>query len=210
MEDYFMPRLARSSFPTHFFHIMVQGINKEFIFSKKYYIETYLNLMHKYIHEFSVTILSYCIMNNHAHLLVFVNDIHDLGKFMHKINLVYSQFYNKENHRCGVVFRNKYKSEPIYDIKHLLNCINYIHLNPVKANMVNSCEEYPYSSYNSYVNSTGVCNNKILFELFGLYYDYTKALTITENSIFFDIDSPTFSEISALMDQRIIVFLKQK
>lgn len=207
MEDFSMSRLARSSFQTHFFHVIVQGINKDFIFSKKYYIETYLDLIHKYIHVFPITILSYCIMNNHAHLLVYVNDIHDLGKFMHKINLVYSQFYNKENNRCGVVFRNKYKSEPIYDAKHLLNCINYIHLNPVKAKMVNFCKEYPYSSYNSYVDDSGICNNKILSNLSGLHYDYTKALTTPEYSIFYDIDSPTFSEISALMDQRIIILL---
>lgn len=205
-----MPRQARISFQTHFFHVMVQGVNKNFIFSKKYYIETYFSLIHKYIQEFPVTILSYCIMNNHAHLLVFVKDIPDLGKFMHKVNLVYSQFYNKENNRCGVVFRNKYKAEPIYDKKYIINCINYIHMNPVKANMAHSCEEYPYSSYNDYVNNTGICNNKILYELCGFNYDYSKTSTNAECSIFVDIDSPTFSDISALIDQRIIIFFKSK
>lgn len=203
-----MPRLARSSFKTHYFHVIVQGINKDFIFSKDSYIQNYLNLIQKYIHEFPVIILSYCIMNNHAHLLIFVNDIHNLGKFMHRVNLVYSQFYNKDNNRCGVVFRNKYKSEPIYDIKHLRNCINYIHMNPVKANMVHSCEEYPYSSYNNYVNNTGICNNNVLYKLCGFNYDYSKIFSNSENSIFIDIDPPTFSEISALMDERIIIFHK--
>ncbi|MBR3002175.1 MAG: transposase [Clostridia bacterium] len=205
-----MPRQARSSFKTHFFHVMVQGINKDFIFLKEYYIETYLNLIHKYIKEFPVTILSYCIMNNHAHILVFVENVHDLGKFMHKVNLVYSQFYNKENNRCGVVFRNKYKAEPIYDQKYIINCINYIHMNPVKANMVYSCKDYPYSSYNDYVNNTGICNNKTLYEICGLNYNYYKSLPQNECSIFIDIDSPDFSDISALMDHRIIIFLKKK
>ena len=205
-----MPRLARSSFQTNFFHVIVQGINKDFIFPTSFYIETYLSLIHKYIQEFTVSILSYCIMNNHAHLLVFVKDIHDLGKFMHKVNLVYSQFYNKENNRCGVVFRNKYKAEPIYEKKHLINCINYIHLNPVKANMVHSCKEYHYSSFNNYVNDVGICNNKVLYELCGLKYNYKKTLSNTESSVFIDIDSPIFSDIVAFMDQRIIRFLEQK
>lgn len=204
-----MPRQARSSFKTHFFHVMVQGINKDFIFSKKYYIETYISLIHKYIKEFPINILSYCIMNNHAHILVFVKDTHVLGKFMHKVNLVYSQFYNKENNRCGVVFRNKYKAEPIYDKSYIINCINYIHMNPVKAKMVYSCKDYPYSSYNDYVNNTGICNNKTLYELCGLNYNYYKPLTQNECCIFLDIDSPDFSDISTLMDQRIIIFLKK-
>ena len=205
-----MSRQARSSFRTNFFHVMVQGINKDFIFSNQYFIETYINIIHKYIKNFSVTILSYCIMNNHAHLLVFTKDIHDLGKFMHIINLVYSQFYNKTNDRCGVVFRNKYKTEPIYDQKHLIHCINYIHMNPVKANMVRSCKDYPYSSYNDYVNNTGICNNKILYELCGINYNFYKPITQNECGIFIDIDSPDFSDISTLMDQRIVIFLKNE
>ena len=142
----FMSRLARKDLQTQFLHVMVQGINKEFIFNKHDYIQTYLKTINQYEKEFPITIIAYCIMNNHAHLLIHVEEIKFLSKFMHIVNLLYSQFYNKENNRCGVIFRNKYKIEPIYDLSHLINCINYIHLNPVKANIVDNCSKYPYSS----------------------------------------------------------------
>ena len=70
-----MPRLARKDFKTPFLHVMVQGINKEYIFSKDDYIKTYLELLHKYLKDFPITIIAYCIMHNHAHLLVYVEDI---------------------------------------------------------------------------------------------------------------------------------------
>ena len=85
-----MSRIARKDLQTSFLHIMVQGINKEFIFSKREYIEAYLQLIKKYQKKFPVSIISYCIMNNHAHMLVYVKDIKMLGKFMHIINLQYS------------------------------------------------------------------------------------------------------------------------
>ncbi len=60
----------------------------------------------------------------------------------------------------GYVFRDRYKSEPILDKRQLIQCIKYIHQNPVKANMVKQIDEYPYSSYYFYqnrkINQTGI------------------------------------------------------
>ena len=142
-----MPRISRKNFETSFFHVLTQGVNREYIFSKKEYIEKYLYLINKYKEEFNILILAYCIMSNHSHLLIYTNKIENMSKFMHKINGIFSQFYNKSENRVGVVFRNRYVSEPIYDKKYLANCINYIHMNPVKAGLVYNCEEYKYSSF---------------------------------------------------------------
>ena len=198
-----MSRLARKNLQTPFLHIMVQGINKDYIFSKNEYIETYLKIIRKYREQFPVTIISYCIMSNHAHLLVYIDDIQILGKFMHIVNLIYSQFYNKANNRCGVIFRNKYKVEPIYTIKHLINCINYIHLNPVKAKMVKNCIQYQYSSYTDYLNNTGICKNPTMNKIFGDNFDFSSLINLDSNNIFIDIDSPSQLEILEQMDKRI-------
>ena len=80
-------------------------------------------------------------MNNHAHFLIYTQDLEDFSKFMHRVNLIYAQKYNKEKNRCGVLFRNRYESEPIYNEKYLINCIKYIHDNPVKAGIVKKNEE---------------------------------------------------------------------
>ena len=116
-----MPRIARKGFDTSFFHIMVQGINREYIFSKKEYKEKYINLIKRYELIYKLEVLAYCIMDNHAHMLIYAENIGNLSSFMHSINLMYGQYYNKVNKRVGYVFRDRYKSEPIYKQEYLLN-----------------------------------------------------------------------------------------
>ena len=82
-----------------------------------------------------------------------VKEVENLSKYMQKVNSVYAKYYNyMEDNRVGYVFRNRYKSEPILDRRQLIQCVKYIHQNPVKAKMVNKMEEYKYSSYHLYKN----------------------------------------------------------
>lgn len=140
-----MTRLPRNYVQTSFFHIIVQGINKEYIFNKSCCIEKYINLMLFNIDEF-IDIIAYCVMNNHAHILVRVENIDVMKQWMHKVNTGYAIYYNKLHNRVGYVFRNRYKSQVIINDKHLYNCMNYIHNNPVNAHICKSPELYEYSS----------------------------------------------------------------
>lgn len=182
-----MPRIARSNLDTPFLHVMIQGINKEYIFEQEKYIEKYLDIISKNKDDESFTFIAYCIMNNHAHFLTHIQNMDNFQKFMHKCNLLYVKFYNKEKSRIGVLFRNRYQSEPIYNIKYLINCINYIHENPVKAGMVSKCEDYKYSSYNDYINNCGVTKTKIMNEIFGSDCSFLELFNNTFNRRFIDI-----------------------
>ena len=173
---------------------MVQGVNKEYIFNKNEYIEKYLNIIKENKANYNFTIMAYCIMNNHAHFLVYTENIEDFGKFMHKVNLIYAQMYNKKENRCGVLFRNRYKTEPIYERKHLLNCIKYIHNNPVKAKIVSRCDEYKYSSYTDYINNKGVAKSKIVKEIFGSKCNFLVMFNQVVNMRFMDIDTESIEE----------------
>ena len=169
-----MPRIARKDLDTPFLHVMVQGVNKEYIFDSSEQIELYLKIINKNVNDYNITIMAYCMMNNHAHFLIYAENIKELGKFMQKCNLQYAQIYNREKNRVGVLFRNRYQTEPIYNTKYLINCIKYIHQNPLKAKIVSNCEDYKYSSYNDYKNNVGVSQSKIVKELFGEKCDYIK------------------------------------
>ncbi len=205
-----MGRKARKNYDTSFFHVIVQGIKKEYIFKKNHYIEEYIKLMNKYESEFDLLILSYCIMNNHAHLLIYTKKIEDMSKFMHKVNLIYAKYYNyKENERVGYVFRDRFKSQPLYDITYLIKCINYIHLNPVKALIVSECENYKYSSYNYYLkNINNSVDNKINFikEILGQNYMEVLNNNLKNTNIFYDEDIDT----NNLMDNKILYFLERE
>jgi len=183
-----MPRIARKYLETSFFHVIVQGVNKDFIFYKNEYIEYYISLIKQYQKKFDIEILAYCIMSNHAHLLIFTEKVDMMSSFMHLINSLYAQKYNKIENRVGHVFRNRYLSESICSEKYLINCINYIHKNPVKAGIVKKCSEYKHSTYNDYLQNTGFANNKILNKIFGKI-NYKQLLKLEEgNMIFWDID----------------------
>ena len=146
-----MSRVAREKYKTGFFHIMIQGINKEYIFEKNENKEKYLFLMKKYYENYNIKIIAYCIMNNHAHFLIYSDDIKQISNYMHKINSIYAMDYNTINKRVGYLFRDRYKSQYINNREYLFKCIKYIHLNPVKAHIVKEERQYKYSSYNDFL-----------------------------------------------------------
>ena len=96
-----MPRKARDIFDASFFHVIVQGINKEFIFKEERFINQYLKLIRKHIDDYNVEIIAYCIMGNHAHFLLKTDSIEEISKVMHKTNGMYAKYYNYINERVG-------------------------------------------------------------------------------------------------------------
>ena len=189
-----MPRLSRKSLDTVFHHVMVQGINKEHIFPNDFFIEQYLDYIQNKLSTSDLKLLAYCIMNNHAHFLIFCEQISSLSKFMQKLNTTYSRFYNKYNNRVGFVFRDRFLSQPITSINQLLNCLVYIHNNPVKANLVSSPIEYKFSSYKEFINKRKIIsedsidllfeNNKNFAEQFSSIHNKSKTI---DNNDFYDI-----------------------
>lgn len=95
---------------------MVQGINKEYIFKDERYINRYIQLMKRNLEGKDLEIIAFCIMNNHAHLLMKVENIKELSEYIRKVNGTYAKYYNyMEKERVGYVFRDRYKSEPIME-----------------------------------------------------------------------------------------------
>lgn len=157
-----MPRISRNSLNSNFFHVTVQGINKEHIFYNNSYKDFYIYKMLSNLNRFNVTLISYCIMNNHAHLLLYSEEISNLSRYMKSLNTSYSIFYNHSENRVGYVFRNRFSSQPITNYFYLFNCIRYIHDNPVKAGIVDHAYNYKFSSYNDYMNFSGIMNDNVL------------------------------------------------
>ncbi len=156
-----MPRIPRNYSNSTFYHVMTQGINKSFIFQKHEDILYYIKLL--YSTQLNVKIIAYCIMNNHAHILINVNQIEVLGKYMHQVNTKYALYYNKKYNRVGYVFRDRYKSETIHGEKHLHNCIHYIYNNPVKANICERPDEYAYSNYKEFKRKVDIQEDEYNF-----------------------------------------------
>ena len=155
-----MPRIKRKNLNSDIFHIMSQGIDKEYIFEKDQDKRKYRKLLSQNYYKYNIEIISYCIMGNHVHLLIKSDKIKNVSDFMHQINMQYALYYNKNRNRVGYVFRSRFKSEEINTEKYLINCIHYIHNNPIKAHICNKKSEYMYSSYNSNIKENKIINNK--------------------------------------------------
>ena len=198
-----MPRIARKNSNSNFYHIIVQGINKEYIFNKPEFIEKYRQIILNKKEKSNITILAYCIMNNHTHFLIFSERIEYLSKFMQKVNTSYSQYYNKIHKRVGYVFRDRYYSQDILNQKHLYSCIKYIHNNPVKANICNFMDQYKYSSYNEFLNEKIIIDDESIRLLFGKSKDYKKDFHLIHNII--NSEDFIFKDIK---DKKINEFIK--
>lgn len=173
-----MPRLARNLLEgKKLFHVMVQGINKEEIFGEEREKYEYIKLMNRYKEEYKLNVLAYCIMNNHAHMLVEVKDINKLTLYMHKLNTSYAIYYNKNKSRVGYVYRDRFKTQVIKDERHLYNCILYIHNNPVKAGTCKQAKDYKFSSYEKFLYKS---NEQMLIDIFVNRKEYINVHTIKE------------------------------
>ena len=99
-----MPRIAKREYDTSFFHIMVQGIRKEYIFEDIKDKEKYINMLYKKLEKNNIKIIAYCIMSNHAHMLIYVENIKELSEYMRAVNTAYALYYNKKYRKAGYVF----------------------------------------------------------------------------------------------------------
>lgn len=185
-----MNRTSRDKYGKGFFHIMVQGINKKYIFENRIDKEEYLRLLLKYRGKFNITLLAYCIMDNHAHLLIYTDEVYEMSKYMKVVNSIFARNYNKAFDRVGYVFRDRFNSQYINSKEYLLKCLRYIHMNPVKANMVEKPQEYKYSTYNDYLLKKGIVDDKVIDMIFGDKKDYLKKfMNISDEEIeVMDID----------------------
>ncbi len=162
-----MPRLPRNIHKAGFFHIMVQGINKSYIFQTEMQKKEYIKLMKECNKKIDIKIIAYCIMDNHSHIIIYSENITNISSYMKSLNTRYGIYYNKTNDRIGFVFRNRFQSQYIDDKNYLINCIKYIHMNPVKAGKTLKEEDYKYSSYNEYFkNKKFILNKEPLIKIF--------------------------------------------
>lgn len=194
-----MPRKPRKTLGSLIVHNISQGINKEFIFEQPNNKNKYLELMKKYSKKYNITVIAYCIMGNHCHLLLYSKSLDNISKFMKEVNAIYAMYYNKKNKRVGYVFKYRFKSVPVYSEKQLFQCIKYIHMNPVKARIVAKENEYRFSSYNDYIMKTGFVNSKVLNLIFGEEKNcLEKLLLVQYNNL--DVDNQEVSLDNALKE----------
>jgi len=143
-------RKQRIHYKGALYHVMARGNNRECHLLDEKNKQEYINIIKRYKERYGFKLYAYCIMDNHVHLLIEVDEV-PLNKIMQGIQQVYTQRYNKNNMRTGHVFQQRYKAIVCNKESYLLQLIKYIHFNPIEAGITNTTN-YKWSSYSEYVN----------------------------------------------------------
>lgn len=100
-----------------------------------------------------VSLLCYCLMPNHFHLLLYQKEADGMSRFLQALCTSYSMYFNKRYRRIGTLFQGPYKAAYVDSDSYLLHVSRYIHLNPIEltGSRPVSMREYPYSSYPYYL-----------------------------------------------------------
>ncbi|BAZ17990.1 hypothetical protein NIES4071_98710 [Calothrix sp. NIES-4071] len=138
----------------NFYHIYNRGNNRQKIFFERENYVYFLRLMKEHLITNAVDIVAYCLMPNHYHFLVYLRD-ETLSDAMKSLSLSYTKAINKRFNRSGVLFQGRFKSIHVAQTDYLINLSRYIHLNPVKAGLVQQPGEWEFSSYLEYAGLRG-------------------------------------------------------
>ena len=142
-----MPRTHRLIINNASYHVIVRGNQKQITFIEEEDSAKYLDLLRHYKREYGFKLYGYCLMPNHVHLVLEVKDGINLSKIMQGLNQTYTIWFNKKYKKVCHLWQGRYKSTVIEKDKYMLDCLEYVELNPIRANISKSPFEYPWSSW---------------------------------------------------------------
>jgi len=144
-----MPRGPRVDFPGAVHHVYARGIEKRPIYLDDVDRISFLDRIGKNLPKWGMRCLAWSLMPNHFHLLL-QSDNGCLPSFMHCLLTGYSIRFNERHRRAGHLFQNRYKSPVVCKDGYFRDVVRYIHLNPVRSEIVRSIpelEEYPWTGH---------------------------------------------------------------
>ena len=145
-----MARPIRIEEPWAFYHITSRGVARQEIFSDDSDRKAFLGVLADAHEKWGLVFHAYCLMGNHYHLEIQSPEGH-LSRPIQWINQKYAGHVNRRYRRVGHLFQGRFKSVMVEAGRHLRELTRYIHLNPVRANLVERPADYGWSSYRAYL-----------------------------------------------------------
>jgi len=141
-----MARPLRLEYPGALYHVTSRGNAQADIYIDEADRRIFLRILGSAVTKQRWLLHAFCLMGNHYHLLVETPEP-NLSRGMHHLNGVYSQCFNRRHQRVGHVLQGRFTAILVERESYLLELARYVPLNPVRAGMVASPEEWPWSSY---------------------------------------------------------------
>lgn len=180
---------------TGFYHVCARGTGKQLIFEGDEDRWEFLELMRECCREEGVTVIAWCLMGNHVHLVL--ADYEDrMSAAMHRLLLTYARRFNKRTRRTGHLFQNRFDRRSLDTDRYLMAAIRYVHANPQEAGIA-LIERYPWSSFAEYLRAydndatRGFSDPSCVLELFGSakgFLDYSLSMPDGSDPVIHDLD----------------------
>ena len=147
-----------------YYHFSTDHLEKRRLFSDRKDFIYAVNSLAILLPSESVQIIAYCLMDNHLHLLLRVED--GVSMLVKKVASSYVYYFNHKYDRIGHLFQDRYKSEAVNSDDYLLTVARYILQNPLKAGLC-GIKDYRWSSWAEIETNDGLCDTQVLCECVG-------------------------------------------
>ena len=144
-----MSRPLRIEFPGAVYHVTSRGDRREAIYHDDVDRVAQLAVISQAMDRFGATVLAYCLMGNHYHLVLHTREA-NLSRLMRHVNGVYTQHVNRRHGLAGHVFQGRFKAILVDRDAYLLTLCRYVERNPVAAKIVAAAADWPWSSYRAH------------------------------------------------------------
>ena len=197
-----MTRIPRIYANSKTYHIIFKGIDNQNIFyddqDRKIFLK-YLSITKK---EFAYNIYSYCLMDNHVHMVI-KSEKEFLSKAMQSLMIRYVHYFNKKYKRIGTLLQARFKSKNVENQRYFLEVCRYVHRNPENAG-ISKTQDYQWSSYHEYIGKGNIVDKNVLLHYFGNDLNEFINYTMKDNK-FEDLEELAEYEIMGkLSDEEVV------
>jgi putative transposase len=149
-----MARPLRIEYPGAVYHVTGRGNARQDVFLCDEDRLGFLAILEQVNRRYNWICHAYCLMDNHYHLVIETPD-GNLSRGMRQLGGVYTQAFNRRHERVGHLFQGRFKAILVQKQSHLLETVRYVVLNPVRAEIVSSIDDWPWSSFHATMGATG-------------------------------------------------------
>lgn len=156
-----MPRLPRLILPGQAHHLILRGNNRQAIFFSDLDRQHLLATLLEVALQHEVALHAYVLMDNHLHLLASPSTEGNLSRMMQALGRRYVAWFNTRHQRSGTLWEGRFRAGLVQGEVHLLACMRYIELNPVRAGL---CAEATQWAWSSAMHHLGIRHDPLIKE----------------------------------------------